>query len=94
MTRCNGGMERTRGMPDGILCLFHNIVISRSGRFVKEMVPRPSILHEPMRGRGTFIRSSNIFERLRKRFLHLPPSRSPKDHLLDREHRSVQALHL
>ncbi|KAI7360300.1 hypothetical protein KC320_g278 [Hortaea werneckii] len=74
MTRCNGGMERTRGMPDGILCLFHNIVISRSGRF-RDIHKIKTTGHRSLRTRAI-------------------NSRSPKDHLLDREHRSVQAVHL
>jgi hypothetical protein len=49
------------GMP----CLFHVEVSVKSGRFVNEMTPRPSIVHEPILGRGTLIKSSRILEMLR-----------------------------
>jgi hypothetical protein len=57
------GLEvRTLGIPVGISCRFQSIVISSTGRLVKEIDPFLPNVQEPIRGRGSFARSSMILD--------------------------------
>jgi hypothetical protein len=76
--------QRTRGMLVGSSCRAQSMGRSRSGRFVKEITQRPSIFQEPIRGSGTFAKSSRIREMPRYRLLRRVSSYRQSLKVLDR----------